>query len=126
MIKPLNCTIRVISFYILYEHTDDSWIHVDGGAHATRIILPVLNCDNTETRYYVSDSPLTELKQPNGLSYRVLDQTSNYKQVATLHVTQPAVHRVHELHGVFLPKDQVFPRITCGIGVHEDLTHLLK
>lgn len=129
MLAPLNATAKLIWFFELPEVVPvDNIIHSDGAQYQTRFLLPLRNCERTETRYYVSDKPLIKVSEVYANdSVPAVPEKGSYVHVDTLFVERgPALMRTNELHGIYLPEDAVLPRITMLLDVNEDMTYLLE
>ena len=123
MFRPLGISIQFISLYVTFSkigviHKDD----VPG--YISRIIFPILNCEESETKFYtVSEEPI-KLEQPNGLGYNYYDPI-HCKHVDSYFLTQPAVFHVREAHQVCIYRDLELPRISCTVQFHQDINYLV-
>jgi hypothetical protein len=122
MVKPLNLDINVIAFYVSYN---SSSIHIDGAsAYTSRVIFPILNCENTETKFFEKLEEPIQRKQPNGELFYSFDPTK-CKHVDSFFLTQPAVFRVMEPHQVCI-YHRNFPRISCILEFQQDINYLIE
>jgi len=121
MFKPLGLNVAMIGFFTMYYKTGP--IHTDADNFSIRINFPILNCEDTETRYFKTSGPGIEYLQPNGKGY-VQYQPDQCEQVDSFKLTQAVVMRVLEPHQVILNHDN-FPRISCTVSFKQDLTYLL-
>lgn len=117
-----------ISFLIIVEpavaiHTDtESGIENQSLA---RVNIPVLNCENTETRFYssVKWEPIVK-KLGNGIKY-TYHSPDNCKFESSVSLTEPTILRVKELHNVIV-HNPVYPRITLTCALDPDPVYLLE
>jgi len=124
--KPLNATISYIAF-VVYHKYNQSVIHVDADfVNESRIIMPILNCDGSETAFYSTNSTPVERKQPNGIPFYYYNE-DNCKIVDKFSLDEGLfLFRIKEPHNVIMPVDKSnFPRISCTIALYPDLIHLL-
>jgi hypothetical protein len=117
-----------ISFLIINEPSVT--IHADtnypGQAPcAARINLPVLNCDDSETRFYsaIKWDPIVK-KLGNGVTYEY-HTPENCKLESVTTISGPTILRVNELHNVILHKP-IYPRITLTCTLDPDPVYLLE
>lgn len=125
MLKPLDVLPIRISFHISYFN--DNAIHKDATLHdCRRILLPVMNCENTTTRFYKSHKEPTLSYQSNGIPGYFKDiKLEDCELVGEYQLDRAIAIRPKELHAVYSSNDS-FPRISCPIEVNKDLTHLLS
>ena len=122
MIRPLNLTIRYVAFFI--STISDNVIHNDHSPVDYRINLPVLNCENTETKFFTSiDEPERKL-QDNGVTYYIYDP-NKCTHVESYYLNCPVVLRVNELHQVIHNPIKI-PRISFTMAFYEDISYLLE
>jgi len=127
--KKLGLTIDLISFIRLNKPC--SPIHIDTDIVASRINFPVLNCTDTETRFFKlipskwlnrTPTPFKEY-QKNGL-YSLNFRSNQCEQVDSVALNAITVLRVNQPHQVVL-NHTTYPRISCTIRFKESLEHLL-
>jgi hypothetical protein len=121
MFKPLGLDVAMVGFFIM--HYKIGSIHTDGTDVPIRINFPILNCDNTETRYFKASGPTKSQAQPNGNGY-VQFHPDHCEVIDSFKLTQAVVMRVLEPHQVILNHD-IFPRISCTVSFKQDLSYLL-
>jgi len=122
MIAPLNINIRFIGLYV--NHKKEGLIHIDEDTYSKcRINIPVLNCENTETKFYTTDIEPITIHQSNGVSLKKINQ-QNCIYVDSYYLTQAVIFRNTEPHQVVVNHDNM-PRISCSIGFFEDIEYLL-
>jgi len=121
MFKPLGLDVASIGFFIM--HYKIGTIHTDGTKIPIRINFPILNCENTETRYFKTLGPAKFQAQPNGHSYVQYHHTQ-CEFVDSFKLTQAVAMRVLEPHQVVVNGDNL-PRISCTISFKQDLSFLL-
>ena len=121
MVTQLNLTIKYLAFFI--TDIPHGTIHIDHDTQSKcRIIIPVLNCDESETRFFtISEEPVKVL-QKNGIPLLRLNPLA-CTQVDKFELTRPVVFRNNQPHQV-VSYNKTQPRISCTIGFHENLEFL--
>ena len=122
--KPIGINIKRIAFITSIDKTSD--IHIDDPetAPAIRINIPVLNCNNTSTNFFISEKPTVKMQLPSGIYYyKWLEQ--DCKLVSSVCIDRSTLIRTNELHQVCIHSDNV-PRITCTIEFYENLEYLMN
>ena len=124
LFKPMNLTIFRMAFFITGSR--HSSIHRDEDPKTNfRITLPVLNCENTETRFYTTIAETSRIEQPDGVPYNALDP-KKCTHVDSYFLDKPVVVRINEPHQVFVEKTAIIPRVSCTIAFNEDISYLLE
>ena len=122
MVKPLNITIRYLAFFV--SDYQQGTLHIDADNYSKcRINIPILNCENTETRFFETTAEPIKTLQPNGIPLYNLDPAKCI-QVDHLCLTQAVVFRNNKPHQV-VSNNSNLPRISCTIGFNEDIEYLL-
>jgi hypothetical protein len=121
MFKPLGLTITDIAFFVTHYRTGS--IHIDKTIVPIRINFPILNCEDTETRFFKAIGNSMPQIQPNGNGYHQF-HADQCELVDSFKLTKAVVMRVLEPHQVVLHHNN-FPRISCTVSFKEDLSHLL-
>ena len=123
MFNPLGLTIKRVSLFVMNYQIGK--IHIDDDAqHPFRINFPILNCKDTETRFYkVTSAPNTE-KQLNKIAYHFFNP-NNCELADSFELDRPAIIKTQEPHQVVL-KHNTLPRISCTIAFQEDLEPLFN
>lgn len=124
MFNPLGITVKYLALFITNYKVGT--IHVDADNQSKcRINFPVLNCELTETRFYVNNGPSIRVQQPNGVPLlRLLP--SQCTLVDQFYLERGAVvFRNTEPHQV-VSNNPMQPRISCTVGFHEDIEYLLN
>jgi hypothetical protein len=122
LFDPLNLHISRVSLFVMNYRTGK--IHIDDDTNDYRINFPILNCKDTETRYYKTiGGPVKEL-QPNGVPYHFFN-SKNCEQVDSFELNGAYIIKVHEPHQVVLNHNN-FPRISCTIAFKENLENLFN
>ena len=117
---PLGITIRHVGFFVQFYNIGS--IHTDPVLETFRINFPVINCENSETKFFtVKEEPVLKL-QPNGKPYH-LYQLHQVQEVASFYLTDAYVINVKEPHQVIVHEEK-FPRISCTIAFKEDISNL--
>lgn len=125
MLKPLDVLPISVSFHISHNSEGTS-IHRDAVKHnARRILLPIMNCEGSVTRFYKSEKPTMTIRQENGISFDKINSTE-CKVVDEYYLEKPVAFRPNEYHRVFPNNNNPFPRISCPIAVDKDLDHLFE
>ena len=122
MLEPLNVIPRNVSFLISYG--DNGVIHRDYGDQNRRILLPILNCEHSVTRFYKSNQPHILKVHANGVPYYGVEYPELCEVVDEYQLTKPVTIRPYELHCIHTNNTK-FPRISCPINVNKDLDYLL-
>lgn len=121
MFKPMGLDIAMIGFFIM--HYKIGSIHTDGTDVPIRVNFPILNCDDTETKYFKASGPTKSQAQPNGNSY--VQYHPDYCEVIdSFKLTQAVAMRVLEPHQVVVNHDRL-PRISCTVAFKQDISYLL-
>lgn len=122
--KPIGINIKRISFVTAKDKIGD--IHIDDPktAPAIRINIPVLNCEQTSTNFYVSSKPANETRLQSGIYYYKWNE-KDCTLVASTCINRSTLIRTNKLHQVCIHTDNM-PRITCTIEFYEDLEHLMN
>jgi hypothetical protein len=123
MFNPLGLTVKRVSLFVMTFKTGK--IHIDDDAiHPFRINFPILNCKDTETRFYkVTQNPTTE-RQLNSIAYHFFNP-SNCELVDSFELDRPVIFKTQEPHQVVVNHNKL-PRISCTIAFHEDLESLFN
>ena len=123
MLAPLMVRIRFIAFFVT-EH-QYGLIHIDDDDYSkVRLNIPIINCEDTETRFFTATEPSEKIMQSNGIALHNLNPNA-CKQVDQYYLTQPVLFRNTEPHQV-VSNNILQPRISCSIGFYQDLSYLLE
>jgi hypothetical protein len=125
--KILKTKISYVAFIIYHTHTQ-SLIHVDAdNINKSRLILPVLNCEDSKTCFYTVKSKPEKKKQPNGVPFYQFNE-KDCTFVDHFSVNDGLfLFRIKEPHNVVMPSSKTnFPRISCTFATTTDLTDLLN
>jgi hypothetical protein len=123
MFAPLNLTIKYLAFFITEKQNNT--IHTDADTQSnSRINIPVLNCEKSETRFFTITEKPVMAKQDNGIPFLMINPL-DCTQVDKFELTRPVVFRNNQPHQV-VSFNEVQPRISCTIGFHEDLEFLFN
>jgi hypothetical protein len=123
MFQSLNLTIRYVAFFV--SNQQYGTIHIDAdNISKARINLPVLNCENTETRFYTTSAVPTKIFQANGVPLMKIDPNT-CTHVDQFYLTQPVVFRNTHPHQV-VSNNANHPRISCTVAFNEDIEYLLE
>lgn len=124
--QPLQTTISYIAF-VVYHKYDQGMIHVDADlSNKSRLIMPILNCKQSETVFYSTKIAPIKKTQPNGVPFYYFSK-NNCSVVDKFSLNDGLfLFRINKPHCVVMPVDKSdFPRVSCTIALHKDLTHLL-
>jgi len=123
LFKPMGLTIHFAAFFV--SENRSSLIHIDADKNSNaRINLPVLNCENTETRFYKSDYPPVKRQQPDGINYWYIDPVT-CTHVDSFFLNEPVIFKVNEPHQVIGESVTTIPRVSCTIGFTQEIIHLI-
>ena len=109
---------------IFVTHTKKGIIHIDNDSKPVRINFPILNCDNTTTKYFKLKGDTSFVWQPNGVGFIEL-QEQDVLEVDEFYLTQAVLMRVLEPHQV-CSNGEIFPRVSCTVQFKENLEYLLN
>jgi hypothetical protein len=123
LFKPMELNICMVAFFVSGRTGSNIHRDADRGC-VSRINLPVMNCENTETRYYTTDYPEQKKLQDNGVYYHYIDPKT-CTHVDSFFLNCPAIIKVNEPHRVVGTPDGMVPRISCTIGFREEIIHLI-
>lgn len=121
LFKPLGLDIVMIGFFVMNYKVGT--IHIDKTDIPIRINFPILNCENTETRYFETIGESSDKVQVNGNGFYQFSE-EQCVVVDSFKLTQAVAMRVLEPHQVLVNHDN-FPRISCTVAFKQDLSHLL-
>ena len=123
LFRPMGLTICMVAFFV--SGRSGSTIHRDADRGClARINIPVMNCENTETRYYKTDYPAEKKLQDNGVYYHYINP-KNCVHVDSFFLNCPTIIKVNEPHQVLGKLDGIIPRIACTIGFKEEIVNLI-
>ena len=122
LFKPLGLDIVMIGFFVM--HYKVGTIHIDKTDIPIRINFPILNCEDTETRYFKTFGLPDEKMQVNNLGF-VEYQPDQCEVVDSFKLTKAVAMRVLEPHQVLVHHGN-FPRISCTVAFKQDLSYLLS
>lgn len=123
MFTPLGLTVKRVSLFIMRYNT--GVIHIDDDRlHPYRINFPILNCSNTETRYFKAKSEPTMATQPNNVAYHIINP-STCELVDSFELDRPVIIKTQEPHQVIVHHKN-FPRVSCTVAFYEDLEPLFN
>lgn len=123
MFNPLGLTIKRVSLFVMNYKIGK--IHIDDdAAHPFRINFPILNCKDTETRFYkVTHAPTTE-HQLNNVAYHFFNP-NNCELVDSFELDRPTIIKTQVPHQVVVHHNTP-PRISCTLAFYEDLEPLFN
>lgn len=119
LFSPL--TIKWVGFFVTYGRA--GVIHVDDSTAVARINFPVLNCEDTETKFFRTKDTSTLVSQPNGNVLYKLDPLT-CEEIDHYYLNQAVVVNVLQPHQVVL-NSKKYPRISCTVRFNEDISCLL-
>ena len=120
MFDPLGLHVERLSIIATREN---SFIHVDHVKEKVRINIPILNCEHSLTKFFVTDKEPSKHFLPNGTPYYFFKE-EDCTLVDSMCLNRPAALNVQELHQVVLTTPNV-TRIACTISFKENIDHLL-
>jgi len=120
LFDPLGIKIKTVAFVKTDKPITD--IHMDYTEYSSRINLPVLNCELTETKFYITDKQPDKRLLPNGITYLSYKE-EDCTQVDSMCLSCATVVRVTSLHQV-CSNNINFPRVSCTIGFDQDIEYL--
>jgi hypothetical protein len=121
MVEPLKATIRFVAFFV---STGNGVIHIDDDPYSKcRINIPVQNCDDTETQFFKNNLAPTSTTLSNNVKFYKIDE-KGCTYADHFNLTQAVLFRNTEPHKVVCNHNRI--RISCTIGLHENLEYLLQ
>lgn len=125
MFDHMHITVKHISIITAgISHTNiRNAIHRDDANSNVRINIPILNCEESVTNFYKTESDPIKMFLPNGISYLHYDY-DKCTLVDSFSLYKPAALRVTELHQVVTRKTHL-PRISITIEFEENIDYLL-
>ena len=120
--NSMDCTLRFVALFVSrYRYGN---IHIDDDKFSKcRINIPILNCNDTETRFFTTTSKPIKKLQSNGTALWLINP-SDCTQVDQFNLTQAVIFRNTHPHQVTSKHDNI--RISCTIGFKEDIEYLLE
>jgi len=119
--------IIMAAVYVMYlpKHSRP---HIDAYPSHARVNLPLLNCQDTYTNFYTSDTESPRYVNPDGGGRFcfMADKYENLVLVDRVEIKQATVLRTKVLHSVYLPIDNPVPRITLSLAFDKDPIYLLE
>jgi hypothetical protein len=124
MFNLMNLTINNVAIIVVSEHAPDRNVHIDCINTGVRINLPVLNCEESVTNFYQTES-VPEVKfLANKTPYYHVDY-AQCKLVDQFSLTSAVALRVDQPHQVVASK-HCLPRISCTVQTEQDIEYLLN
>jgi hypothetical protein len=121
LFKPLDITIRRVGFFIQFYNIGA--IHTDPVPETFRINFPIVNCDQSETKFFTVKEPPSPKVQPNGRPYNLF-QLHQVEEAGSFYLTDAYILNVKEPHQVIVHLKK-FPRVSCTVAFNEDISHLI-
>ena len=109
---------------IFVSHKSEGSVHIDNDHFPVRVNFPIMNCENTVTKYFEKTKVLDKGTQTNGVTYKPVE-TENLKEVDSFILNKPVIMRVLEPHQVCVSHN-VFPRVSCTLQFKEDIEFMLE
>jgi hypothetical protein len=109
---------------IFVSHTRQGNVHIDTDQKPVRITFPIMNCNDTVTKYYKNTGKVSKIKQSNGVTAYELD-TNNLEEVDYFVLNKAVAMRVLEPHQVCMNHDN-YPRVSCTIQFKQNIEYLLE
>lgn len=121
LFAPLDITIRRVGFFVQFYNVGS--IHTDPVPETFRINFPVINCEQSETKFFTVKEQPTLKVQPNGRPYNLF-QLHQVEQADSFYLTDAYIINVKEPHQVIVHLEK-FPRVSCTVAFNEDIAHLI-
>jgi hypothetical protein len=109
-------TINFISAYIMWNNYDGG-MHRDSSVDVARVNIPIINCEDSWTNFYVTKVPGEEpliVLNSKGMPYRPY-KPDDVVLVDRVQITEPTIIRPLEIHGIEIDETKV-PRVTLTIA----------
>lgn len=121
LFNEVGLTMKRVSLFVMMYSA--GVIHIDDDVeHPYRINFPVLNCENTETRFFKVTGRAIKQFQPNKFAYHMFNP-AECEQVDSFELTQLTIIKTQEPHQVITNHNN-FPRVSCTVAFYEDLKPL--
>jgi len=123
--SKINLDINYIAAIVMMEEKDIR-VHTDNWNQEARINIPLLNCENTFTKYY-SNIKTQDLYNPStGLISKTVINLDEILYECGLELRKATVLRSNEGHHITVPSTNPVPRISLTIGFVQDPVYLLN
>ena len=122
--SKINLDINYAAGIVMMEEKDIR-VHTDNWHQEARINIPLLNCENTFTKFY-SNIKTQELYNPStGMTSKTVINLNEIIYQGGLELRKATVLRSNEGHHITLPSTNPVPRISLTIGFVQDPVYLL-
>lgn len=121
----LGLTINYAAAIVMMAEKDIR-VHTDNWHQEARINIPLLNCENTFTKFY-SNIKTQELHNPStGMVSKTVINLDEIVYECGLELRKATILRSNEGHHITLPSSNPVPRISLTIGFVQDPVYLLN
>jgi hypothetical protein len=121
--QEFNLICNRSAVYIMYNNKHTS-LHKDCDFPKARINIPLLNCNNTYTKFYTNVKTKKWINPDSGvISYIVTNL--DYTLIDQVEIDSPTVLRISEVHAVQMDERKI-PRICLTLGFNKDPVFLLE
>ena len=122
--SKINLDINYVAAIVMMNEKDIR-VHTDNWYQEARINIPLLNCENTFTKFY-SNIKTQELHNPStGLISKTVVNLDEIVYEGGLELRKATVLRGNEGHHITVPSTNPVPRISLTIGFVQDPVYLL-
>jgi len=123
--SKINLDINYAAAIVMMEEKDIR-VHTDNWHQEARINIPLLNCENTFTKFY-SNIKTKELHNPStGMVSKTVTNLDEIIYECGLELRKATILRSNEGHHITLPNGNPVPRISLTIGFEQDPVYLLN
>ena len=113
-------------FAFVHRRPGSDEVHIDT-QFGTRLLLPILNCQGSYTRFYdLNGNSITKEVAPSGFTYDKVGTDFPLIEIDRLELTKPVFFNTEGIpHGVVTPQETRGSRISCVCTFNGDASHLL-
>lgn len=109
------------AYAFVISHQNQCSVHSDSFIHESRLNIPILNCEYSETKFY----DVSKWKTCRNMLGHDVPVALEYVEVDSVKITEPTLLRVNKPHKVILNKELDTPRITLSLYFDRDPLFLI-
>jgi hypothetical protein len=122
--SKINLDINYVAAIVMMEEKDIR-VHTDNWFQEARINIPLLNCENTFTKFYSNIKTQDLHNLSTGLVSKTVVNLDEIQYECGLELRKATVLRSNEGHHISVPSTNPAPRISLTIGFVQDPVYLL-
>jgi hypothetical protein len=123
--RKINLEINYVAAIVMMAEKDIR-VHTDNWNQEARINIPLLNCENTFTKYYSNIKTQNLYNPSTGLISNTVINLDEIVYEGGLELRKATVLRSNEGHHITVPSTNPVPRISLTIGFVQDPVYLLN